>query len=243
MKCGLLIVSTLLVMSPGVAGAGGDWTEQFWIDYHEHFYINPKWEFYGDGGFRTQPESPIWRSVYVRPSIRYHLARFPCEGRGGLGVFYSYNEDDPNQLEVRPWLGLLLKWPKIGRMTFSSYVRVEDRLIWTLGEDSFDSQLRFRYKLGTKIPLVSKQQEKFWFFPVSAEWFMNVGQDVADKFAGRLRLDGGVGYVFSWVWVAEFHVILQESRSGQSQQFESDDLIFRVMIKRLWAAHDYMSQE
>ena len=71
----------------------------------------------------------------------------------------------------------------------------------------------------------------------------NVGEDVTDQYASRLRIDGGVGYIFSWVWVTEFHVILQNSRSGDNQTFESDDLIFRLMVKRLWAAHDYMSQE
>jgi len=46
---------------------------QIWFDFHPHFYINEKLEYYDDAGYRTILNEEIWHRIYVRPSLRYHI--------------------------------------------------------------------------------------------------------------------------------------------------------------------------
>jgi hypothetical protein len=238
-----LISCVVLMLSACGAAAQDDVSEQLWLDYHEHFYFKPNWEFYGDGGFRTILANSDWQRLYVRPSVRFHSPKHPWEGRGGVGLFYTKDALDVNQLELRPWLGLRIRWPRFEPLTFSNYFRLEGRLIWETEDWELDETLRFRYQLGTRIPLELNRVQKYFYLPVSAEWFTNLGRDVAESYSSELRLNAGLGYVFNYVWAGEFHFILQRSRSGKGLSFETTDLIFRFQVKRLWSALDYMERE
>lgn len=238
-----LITCIVLILSACGAAAQDDVDEQLWLDYHEHFYFKPNWEFYGDGGFRTLMASSEWQKLYVRPSVRFHSPKHPYEGRGGIGLFYTHNDTTHNQLEFRPWLGALIKWPRFKRLTFSNYFRLEGRFIWETADWEVDETLRFRYQLGTKIPLKRNRVQKYFYMPLSAEWFANIGRDVGEVYSSQMRFNAGLGYVFNYIWVGEFHFIVQRSRSGEDLGFQTTDLIFRFQVKRLWSARDYMERE
>lgn len=240
----ILVLACLIAALAVTSALAGDTVPQAWADYHGHFYLSPDWEFYGDTGARYQWDEPKWAAVYARPSIRLHgLYKKPSELRGGLGVFYNWNEGSSNTLEIRPWLGLLIKRPRIGPLTISNYVRLEERLVDTLDDNEWSHSTRLRYQIGTKIPLRPSTREQYFFIPVSFEWFWDVGKEVDNVFADRLRVDVGVGRIFDYVWTAEFHLVLQEARGEQDARFSGENLIFRFQIKRLWSAHDYMSQQ
>jgi hypothetical protein len=239
----ILITLTSVLVFAASSAIADDPAGQLWIDYHEYFYLSRDWEFYGDTGYRMPLGGFDWATVYGRPSIRLHAPRKPAELRAGLGVFYTNNRDGSNQWEVRPWLGFLLKWPRLGPLTVSNYFRLEERFFYTVDESDWSHETRLRYRIGTKIPLSKTSKEQYFFIPMSAELFFDVDEDVAGVFSDRFRLDTGVGYIFSYVWTAEFHAILQESRSSTDEVFDATDLIFRFQIKRLWSAHDYMSQD
>ena len=232
-----------LVTLVSYTAAQDDVNEQIWLDYHQHFYLNPKWEFYGDTGFRFLASGWDWQTLYTRPSFRYHSPRGPFEGHGGLGLFYKHRETTSNQFELLPWLGAFIKWPRFERLTITHYLRLEGRFVHDSDEGSFDETLRFRYKIGTKIPLNRLANLKYFYFPLSVEWFEDVGPKIDEVFASQWRFYLGVGYVFSNEWVGEFHFILQRSRSTPSQPLETSDNIFRITIKRLWSTRDYMSRE
>jgi len=234
------VIAAAIVLASGAA-ADNDATEQLWVDYHAHFHINPTWEYYGDGGFRTDPGA--WQRLYWRPSFRWHRTLKALEGRGGLGFFYTHNDTTDNQLEIRPWMGAFVKWPRLGPMTITNYFRLEARFQWDTNTRTRDEALRFRYKLGTKLPLKKGVQLKYFYVPVSAEWFADVGPPLDNVFAEDWRFDVGLGHIFGDNMVGEFHFIVQRSRSGPDQTFKTDDFIFRFTVKRLWSTHDYMSQD
>ena len=243
MKSKLLLLAILLLFLPSLARSADDTDVQLWADYDGYFYFRPNWEFYGDAGFRTVLETIEWQKIYARPSLRYHVKDHPLEGRGGFGVFYTHNDTTSNQLELRPWGGLLVKWPKISSLTISNYFRLEGRFIWNTDDWSQSETLRFRYRVGTKITQNLDVVEKYFYIPVSAEWFANVGPDVAEVYSGRFRGSVGLGYIFNNIWVGEFHFTVQSSRSGSDQTFETNDYIFRFQIKRFVSARDYMQRE
>jgi hypothetical protein len=238
-----LITFIVLTLSAFAAAAQDDVDEQVWLDYHEHFYFKPAWEFYGDGGFRTLMASSEWQKLYIRPSARFHSPKHPFEGRGGIGLFYTHNDTTSNQLELRPWLGVLIKWPRFKTITISNYVRLEGRFIWDTADWDLDETLRFRYQLGTRIPLKQNRIQKYYYVPLSVEMFANLGHDVADVYSSQMRINVGLGYIFNYIWVGEFHFTLEKSRSGQDLVFDTSDLIFRFQVKHLWSAKDYMERE
>jgi hypothetical protein len=106
-----------------------------------------------------------------------------------------------------------------------------------------DESLRFRYKLGTKIPLKRSEKLRYFYVPVSAEWFEDVTHPISEVFAEEWRFDVGLGHIFSDKIVGEFHFIVQRSRTTPDETFQTNDFIFRFQVKSLWSTRDYMSQE
>ena len=88
-------------------------TNQLWTDYYAYWHVKPSVQFYGDAGFRYLIDDGSWWDANIRPSVRLMQGNW-VEPRGGLGFFFTYNEDSSNLLEIRPWQGLLVRWPTLG---------------------------------------------------------------------------------------------------------------------------------
>ena len=237
-----VIITFALVGTPASNATAEDGaTRQYWIDFHRHFNISQVWEYYGDVGFRVDPD--VWQRLYIRPSLRWHSPLDALEGRGGLGVFYEHGNTREDRLELRPWLGAFLKWPRLGPLTISSYLRAEGRFIWHTTDWDLRESVRFRYKIGTKLPLKRAERLKYFYIPVAAEWFDSVGPEIVEGFVEKRRLYVGLGRIFGTNIVGEFHFILQNARITTDEEFKTEDYIFRLQIKYLWSTRDYMSQE
>lgn len=216
--------------------AQDDVTNQLWVDYHASFHTSEKLEFHGDTGVRfASPPDEFFR-FYIRPSLRHHYSerwRFLV----GLGAFATDNIGAENTLEIRPWEGVRLKWPTLGPITVNNLVRFEQRIKFSSNESGAAFQLRFRYQLGTSIPLMREPWQGF-FIPVSAEWFWDAGDDV-DRFADDLRLSAGLGYEISETWIVNFLLTIERSRSTSDSSFTTADVIFRFQIKHLLSKRDF----
>jgi len=234
----LSVVTFCILLAVCPTGAGAQTTNQLWTDYSAHFYLKPKFEFFGDAGYRFD-EHRVWKMAYVRPSLRYHS--YGYEVHGGLGVFYTYNEFSSNVLELRPWQGFLTRWPRFSRSAVTHWFRAEERFQLTLDDGSWSAQLRLRYKIASSIPFSENRWGGHLLIPFSIEVFGDMGE-LSEVFASQLRFDVGVGYVFNREWVAEVHTILQRSSSGSSDKLNTNDLIIRIQVKRLVTTWDYGSQ-
>jgi len=208
-------------------------TNQVWLDYHTHYYAQETREFYGDAGFRFYPSG--WRQFYARPSSRFHRG---YDLHIGLGAFYTWIEDAPNSLELRPWQGLRVRWPRFGALAFSHYGRFEQRLSF---RDSADNELgfRLRYKLATRISLARGLHLDKLYLPVSGEVFVDLGPEVDAVFRNRARFDIGLAFTHNDAWVGEFHLIVQASASGRGESLETTDVIYRFQVKHLLSHRDY----
>ena len=160
----MLRSATLLVMISGCLALtaplqaqqsdSSDVSNQLWADYYGYWHFKPTIQFYGDAGFRYLLEDGSWASVNIRPSVRFMQGNW-IEPRGGLGLFYTYNEESSNQLEIRPWQGLMLRWPSISdRFHLHHYFRAEERFQFDTQDDwDLHGSFRLRYRIGTGIPL------------------------------------------------------------------------------------------
>ncbi len=241
----LLIVCVAATFAAGFARpsvAGDAKSYQFWIDLNRHWYINNKAEFYGDYGYRiVDYDTNAWR-LYGRPSVRYHINK-QYEAQGGVGVFYTSYEYQSNRLEIRPFQAFVVRWPNFELLSLQSKFRLEERFYYFIDDKEWEFNLRFRYQIATNLPLKRGVKENFFFVPLKAEWFWDIGDEVYDYHPAEMRFDTGLGYVFKNFWTLEFHFIFQRSRSGADDTFKIDDLVFRLQIKWLLSSKDNRSNE
>ncbi len=202
---------------------------QLWFDYIPHFEINNRLEYYGDISYRTSVSGQDFRKIVLRPSIRYHWT-YELDLIGGIGLFGTWEPENYNTLEVRPYQGLRLNWPRIWRLNFKHRGIVEERFLWNnIGE--FDPNLRVRYRIKTKLPINNPNIDyKTLYISTSFEVFGNVGPKEVERFQSRTRFMAGLGYVFSDNWIAEFETIFQASRSSSISDLNLSDRIFRFKL-------------
>lgn len=201
-------------------------TNQLWFDVIPHFEIKPKLKYYGDLSYRTSINSYKFRRFVMRPSIRYSLFN-GFDLMGGIGLFVTWDEVDYNTVELRPFQGVRFSWPKIWRMNFDHRFWVEERFIWN-DEGGFDANLRFRYRLKSKLPInKSILVKNTIYIPFSYEVFANVGPQEVEKFRNSGRAMFGLGYLGDDKWAWELEVIFQRSKSTAVDNLELSDRIFR----------------
>ncbi len=169
--------------------------------------------------------------MVARPSVFYHLNPI-VELRGGLGFFYTIVENSRNQLEQRPWQGVRIHWPTFRPIGIKHYLKLEERLLWETEVWDFDLALRFRYKLGGRIPF--NESRKFYLSQFG-EAFVNFGGEDVELLRDRMRGYFGLGHKLNDTWTVELEFMLQRSRSNEIEDFDVNGHIFKLkLVKDGW---------
>ena len=224
-KCKFLISISLFWCS-GLAVQAQRTTDQLWLDFMPHFQINQKLEYYGDASFRIFFEENKAFIMIARPSVRYNLNSI-VELQGGMGFFYSVIENNTNLLELRPWQGVRIHWPTFGRIGIKHSLKLEERFLWETEQWAFDPALRFRYKLGGRIPF---NESLSFYLSLFGEGFATAGGENVAILRNRLRGYFGFGYKRNDTWTLELEFIIQASRSNEMEDLDVSDRIFRLKI-------------
>ena len=180
----------LLAASAGAAAQDGDVSEQLWADY------NPRWtdqkhrEIFGDIGFRTLVGDNNWVRFVARPGVRAPVGAFRLAG--GIGTFYRLNKAGADVLEVRPFQGISSTWPRLRRIRFQHYVRLEQRFEWETANWRSTSSLRARYRLQTDFSFSGFARGSDWRVVLHVEGFFTLAGD-AGPVDEQLRIGLGVG--------------------------------------------------
>jgi len=201
-------------------------TEQLWFDYVPHFKINQKFEYYGDASLRLISIENRTFTLVARPSVRYHLNSI-LELQGGIGFFYTIINNNTDLLELRPWQGVRIHWPTFGRIGIKNAFKLEERLLWETETWNFEPALRFRYKLGGRIPF---NESRSFYLSLFGEAFVNVGGESVAKLRNRMRGYFRLGYKRNDAWTVELEFMLQRSRSNAVEDFNVSDLILRLKV-------------
>jgi hypothetical protein len=201
-------------------------TEQLWLDFIPHFKTSERFEYYGDASLRVIFEENRIFTLIARPSFRYHINSI-VELQGGIGFFFTIIDDFANQLELRPWQGVRVHWPTFGRIGIKHSFKLEERLLWGTETWDFDLTLRFRYKLGGRIPF---NEARSFYLSLFGEAFANVGGKNDALLRNRMRGYFGIGYKRNDTWTVELEYILQRSRSNGVEDFHISDNIFRLKV-------------
>ncbi len=218
---------------PARLSAQDDVTTQLWMYYRFTRDWKAKWEPFGDAAYKILLPDASWMQFEVFPSLRY-LASNTVDLRGGIGLIYTGQEPEPNTLEIRPYQGTRLTWPRLKRFDFYHLIRLEERFLFQSGANP-SASLRLRYKLGTVIPIGNVIEHITGYnrtsIPVSIELFFD-GSGITEQFGSRLRISAGFAYIFSAAWSTDIILIVQESRSTETGNFTTSDIILQVNLRR-----------
>ena len=155
---------------------------------------------------------------------------------GGIGSYYTFQDYPDDRFELRLWQGAIVRWPELrvaGRhFDLRHRFRLEERWIRDRATGKTDFGLRFRYRLATFIPLNRPTIEpRALYMPLMSEWFSDLGSDVPEFFAARIRLTAGLGYVVSPNWTLELRYTGQRSRDSVAGVFTTTDHIFDFRVR------------
>jgi len=205
-------------------------SSQLWLDYNPRLIWPSTFEVYGDVGVRTELENNGWGRLVVRPGVRGPVG--PVRLSGGVGTFYTVNEDSPNQLEFRPFQGVNWTWPSGRRLSFDHYVRLEERFEFETDAWTLDASLRLRYRLQTDYRFGALQAGASWRIIAHAEAFATLAGN-AGQFDEKFRIGFGVerGFVFGWRFRAD---VTWQKVGAPFSGAATDDLYIRIRAFQRW---------
>lgn len=234
----ILVLIVIFAMSFTASAQEDEVTTQNWFDFYPYFYLDEKLQYRGDLGFRFTHDF-TWFTAYIRPNFRYYLSQL-VQIDLGASLFSEYNKDISNKLELRISQGIRVVWPRFERVKFYSLFRYEQRIFWHTQEDwRNEIALRFRYKLGSSIPLALKEI-RYWYVPFYLELFFDVGE-INERFGNRARGSVGFGYVFDKLWRGELIAVVQRS-DNNVEGGRSTDILIQLKVRKLIASRDYQSK-
>ena len=212
---------------------------QFWTDFNGRKEFSETKSASGFVGYRTinphaydkfvayasydilHTKSPEWIKL-KKPLINsFHL---------GSGLYYTDNKNDDNLFEFRLSQGFKFYIPSIKQLPLMSFVRIEERFQKTFDGSSWNTSMRFRYKVSTVIEWKKRlfSFNKGMYIPINVEFFYSFQE--ADRDNDVIRISPGVGYKFSDEWKAEFYMSYHYTRNTTETQDGSNDFVFRLRI-------------
>lgn len=148
----------------------------------------------------------------------------------GLGLIYTQNYNDNDNLELRLIQGFKFNIPTLKRINLSNYVRLEERFQYEFNNSGWTAGYRIRYRISTNLAWnqhLFKFSEGF-YIPLSFEMFFNLKK--ADRFNDVVRIAPGIGYKINKDWRFEVYLIFNESKNNTATINGSSDFILRIRV-------------
>jgi len=231
----LVIAFFVLLNFSYAQSSSNDVTQQIWLDYNPQWDLNESYTLYSSFGGRTViPQT--WTKAFITAAVRFapeplfELAnKLQREVHLGLDFYYTFNEDKANQIELRPFQGYKISWPNLERIKFSHTIRLDERFIFTIGEDDFIFDLVARYKIEA-IFHRTKHLVDFAdgiYFPISVEFFIKLYSN--EQYNDAIKITPGLGYSSSSEsWKIQFDLSYQYSAHEEESDFTKNTIIYRL---------------
>ena len=224
----LIFIFLILLSNPLKAQNENNIKNRIWGDlyvthiFNEHFRINPYLSYRGlagDTGWKQYVFNPDF--IFTWNDIIYL--------RGG--VFFQYTDDHNKKLfEVRTVQGIIVFFPRIKGFFLQHSLKLEERFIYKIGEDSSNYSTRLRYYLQAFIPLNNHyiKDHTLYVWP-GMEIFMTLTGNNPERFINQSWIHIGLGYKFSKHYRFEFCYMQQELRNDYKSDFKTTDRMFKLV--------------
>ena len=108
------------------------------------------------------------------PQVRYNLGK-KVFVIGGLGGYYTFNQVIDDRLEIRPFQGIMAKWPAIGNAALENYLRLEERVEFDTDNWNSKISLRLRLRLMFIYKFNAMEESRYWRILAGLEGFAGAG--------------------------------------------------------------------
>ena len=206
--------------------------EQLWLEYMLNYPFANSFNLENTFTYNALLNTPKWRSYEYAPTLEFALTN-NIDLLGGGNLVYTVQEEDYNTFEARLMLGTRIHFTPNSRILTRLQIRVEQRNFKNLDTDTWQTVYRPRSRAEFLIPINKKTyfEDKLWYGILDAELLFAVDDDVQERFANRFRVRIGIGYRLNYTSRFEFIYMLQQSKNGIDETFESTDNIFRFRYK------------
>jgi hypothetical protein len=144
----------------------------------------------------------------------------------GMFGLYTDNKEANNSWEIRPLTGVKVYVPNNKKLNLFNFTRFEYRSIHQDGTSNGIPRLRNRVGVEGPFTQTNAWTPKTWYGLADAEPFWRLD----DGYMERFRIRGGIGYILSRTWRAEF-IYHAEFSSGKNEPKRYSDNIWRLNIK------------
>lgn len=151
-----------------------DISKQFWLDFNPTWFQTLNFEIRGSTGIRKELENNGWWRLLAVPQMRYYLGN-ELFVTGGIGGYYTFNDGIDDRLEIRPFQGLLAKWPHLKKAHLEHYLRLEERFDFDTGDWDTRASLRLRFRIMFIYQFQAIQESQFWRIRAGGEGFATLG--------------------------------------------------------------------
>lgn len=207
-------------------------TTQLWLFWHHNHAFTHRFKYMGDLGYKQELPYDNWTRINFKPGIQWSVGSI-VDLTGGMGFYYTMQKIIPNAIELRPWQGVQVHWPNLGRFNFDHYARIEQRFNHSIGSiEPWSFALRSRYRLNVIFPINHRGIiDKTLYMRVNAELFWNLGENIIERFINKNRYTVGVGYRFNPKWRLELYYLAERSRAYIEEGFNVRSNIVQVSLR------------
>jgi len=227
----LLLALVCLIGMPRSVSAQSP-NEQLWFEYMLNLPFANSFNLENVLTYSTLLNTPRWRAVDYSPTLEFSLTSNIDLLAGGT-LSYTVQVEDYNTFEGRLMIGTKIHFTPNMRILSRLQIRLEQRNFKNLDANTWETVYRPRARAEFLIPINKKtyHEDKLWYGILDAEVLFAVDEDVQERFANRFRLRMGVGYRLSYSSRFEIVYMLQQSKNGIDDSFESTDNVFRFRYK------------
>jgi hypothetical protein len=230
----LMLTALLLFSQPEKMWAQGETakTKQLWFLWQHNHYFTHRFRYIGDLGYKQELPYHNWIRMNYKPTIQWSAGNI-VDLSGGMGFYYTVQKIIPNSLELRPWQGVQVHWPSLGRFNFDHYARFEQRFNHSIGStEPWSFALRSRYRLNVTFPLNHPGIiDKTLFMRVNTELFWDMGKGITERFVTKNRYTMGIGYRFNLKWRLELYYLAEQSQAFSREGFDVNSHIILVSLR------------
>lgn len=213
--------------------------EQFWLDYNFKHLLKENRLLSTQVGFRKITPKVYNRLLVISTlDIENHKNLFNLNTEKplidsyhlGAGLIYTDNVGKDDNFEFRLIQGFKFEIPTFKAITFTNYIRAEERFQNAFDNSGWTSAFRLRYKVSTVLDW-KKHYLTFasgLYIPMEAELFFNLKK--ADRFNDLIRLSPGIGYKLDNNWKIEMYVIFNRTKNLTETNNKSSDFILRLRV-------------
>ena len=143
-------------------------------------------------GWSKSVRTSEWENLMLDGQVSHSLNKRVAL-LGGLGVHQTWETQDANLFELRPWQGITARFPEWKTIYVAHRLLAEER--WQQEHNDWQFSPRARYRISTKVDITNSNNwlRSFYLF-VAGEWLNNFNKPLDERFSSNQTYSFAIGF-------------------------------------------------